>query len=1463
MANSLEIPFSTVPYPGLRPFQHNEADIFFGREEQIDQLLKKLQKSRFLAVIGPSGCGKSSLVRAGMTAALEAGFLTDAGARWRIVDLRPGEEPMERLANAFLSPAVQGKEHRDDPEATLFVQAMLRRGPRGLIEVLHEQPLPKNANLLLVVDQFEEIFRFRREGGADEADAFVALLLATAAQREVPVYVVITMRSDFLGDCAVFSGLPEAMNESQFLTPRLTREQAEAAIMKPARVFGGKVEPLLVNRLLNDMSSDPDQLPVLQHALMRMWNEANKRLAGEHHDDAQSPVIITLDDYKKVGTLAVALSDHANEVYDNLSKRQQHIAEIMFRQLTERGIGKRDIRRPARLNDVAKIAGAEIEEVMEVVEAFRKSNRSFVMPPVGVTLRPKTMLDIGHESLIRNWDHLNKWADDEARAAVFYRHLKQTAIGWANKDAELWGGVNLERAREWKDEHKPTPEWAARYGSEEEYAVTTKFLSASETQWKAQQQHAKDEKERKVKEEVEFLRLGEKAQEARKFKWLTAALALVVLLLIGAVAWAFQQRQLALSKSEEAMQQKDEAQKKTREALDSKAELEIQVEETKRQKGLAEVAASKAETQEKLARENADEAEKQRKEAENAKQLAEGQRREALRQRGIAERRKRDAEAASYISYGSQLGALAELTRNQQATLLKPSVQLAQESMSITYTASGYQALSQGLALLPRPIATIKYKGEVKNAVFSADGTGLITREGEDSKTVRMWPSVVKDDNSVRTLDENDPASKNVGQVAALSTHGSYQAIVSNDSKTLRVLETATGKEVASLSADKSFRPAWIIFSPDESRQYLAAPDDDKSLLIWDVINNRKVARLSNLPDVPTKTILSANGKYLATASWNSAAAVYNVATQEKVGMISPGKNISMMLFSPDEEVKYLATVREDTLNSARSEKKASSKKQAGTRDRYYQTAQVWEVKTAREVARMPCNGNIHRIALTPDGKYLATGSGDGTARVWEIETGREIVRLNHEGAVLDLVFSKDGQYLATASKDGTARVWEVGTGRETARLIHEDRVNSVAFSPKGDYLVTTSGDQTTRLWKLIKDWGYANIPTGEGTERLFSLSPDGNYLASIDLVASKMKSKLQLRSSIDGRLKWEKENVPAGLIFFSSNGAYLGLLSLEGSENSPWWEISSGNLVERGKDLQELNIFGISPDGQYWIGEGETAERVQLVKRTTGRRVEVVGEPVDQGSYKEFVPFDPTGEYFVSSVKDDDAKLAIQKLSTGEVRYLALPESVTRVVFSQNGQYLAAASEKGTLKIYELKSTREISLANPSDINYIAFSQNGNYIAVATAGNAVHVLEAATGEPVKSMFYEKPVQRVAFSHDSSYLAAASEDNTVRIWEVLTGREVARLPNEDKVKDIAFSQDDSILMIVGIDDEQDFDIGAIGTIAQPWRWQKQDLIDAACARLIPALTPEYRLQYAKWHKATVGKLPSDTCRVKR
>src|SRR5262245_50866973 len=213
-----------APYPGLRSFKREETDIFFGRDNCVDAMVERLAAKRFLAVLGSSGTGKSSLVNTGLLAGLEMGLVQGAGSRWRIVDFRPGDSPLRNLARRVLGTAgLEGPEGRSEPDdvAVSLLRARFKRGPRSLIEWCREGNLPAGTNLLLLVDQFEELFRYQDYAGREEAEAFVALLLesrhptgfANPNDAELPIYVVLTMRSEYLGYCSLFEGLAEAINE--------------------------------------------------------------------------------------------------------------------------------------------------------------------------------------------------------------------------------------------------------------------------------------------------------------------------------------------------------------------------------------------------------------------------------------------------------------------------------------------------------------------------------------------------------------------------------------------------------------------------------------------------------------------------------------------------------------------------------------------------------------------------------------------------------------------------------------------------------------------------------------------------------------------------------------------------------------------------------------------------------------------------------------------------------------------------------------------------------------------------------------------------------------------------------------------------------------------------------------------------------------------------------------------------
>ena len=470
---------SQNPFPGLRPFREDEERFFFGRESQVDAMVNKLSATCFLAVVGTSGSGKSSLVNCGLRPALHRGLMASAGPAWRIAKFRPGVNPIRSLAEALAAEGVLYSGYKQDIPIEEIIETYLHGSRKGVVETFRKARLPEGTNLLIVADQFEELFRYgklRTHDGKDayamseNAIAFVDLLLEARFEPGCPIYVVITLRSDFLGDCSQFYGLPEAMNDGQYLVPRMTRDERRASIAGPVSVGGAEINPVLLTRLVNDVGDNPDQLSILQHALNRTW------ACWESHGAEGE---LELKHYMEIGAMGEALNLHADEAFEQLETLEKaKICEKLFKALTDLGTDPRGIRRPLKLATLREIAGTGSEdEVKAVIEVFREPSRSFLMPPAPEPLEPEKVIDISHESLMRVWARLRRWAEDEANSARRYRRLAETAALEKAGKARLWRDPDLQLALDWKEEQAPTPAWANLYG--EDFESATAFLERS------------------------------------------------------------------------------------------------------------------------------------------------------------------------------------------------------------------------------------------------------------------------------------------------------------------------------------------------------------------------------------------------------------------------------------------------------------------------------------------------------------------------------------------------------------------------------------------------------------------------------------------------------------------------------------------------------------------------------------------------------------------------------------------------------------------------------------------------------------------------------------------------------------------------------------------------------------------------------------------------------------------------
>jgi energy-coupling factor transporter ATP-binding protein EcfA2 len=455
----------TRPYIGLRYFEERDAHLFYGRDEHVSELLAKLAQNRFVAVMGSSGCGKSSLVRAGLLPELRSGMIPKAGPRWKVVEFRPGRAPLQELSHAVHS------EFGVEP-------ALVEEGPLGIARAIGEAKFAEGTNVLVIADQYEEVFRFQREEwnygrwieAAEQCQALTRRLLDAATQLELPIYVLLVMRSDYLGECAQFPDLPERMSESLYLVPRLRRDQLQEAITAPV---GRAVEAAVVQRLLGEVGSDPDQLPRLQHLLGRMW-------------DGTRGGTLTMDSYTDTGGWEKGLEQHLEVVYTNLSAPQQTVCARVFQQLSELDKG-RGVRRRADMAELIEVCGPE---AVEVVAKFRDE---------GFIRSQENPVDITHECILREWPRLKGWLEQEDRNARRLRQLAEAAKdanwqpGLTTKQGEPvqgLAGLTLQSLVSWRDDTRPSAAWARSYMTTVDYETASNYLTWSEMREKAQEEHA-------------------------------------------------------------------------------------------------------------------------------------------------------------------------------------------------------------------------------------------------------------------------------------------------------------------------------------------------------------------------------------------------------------------------------------------------------------------------------------------------------------------------------------------------------------------------------------------------------------------------------------------------------------------------------------------------------------------------------------------------------------------------------------------------------------------------------------------------------------------------------------------------------------------------------------------------------------------------------------------------------------
>jgi hypothetical protein len=516
------------PYTGLRSFTEEESLYFKGRDLQVDQITALLEQNKFLMVTGASGEGKSSLIYAGLIPNARAGFFKAKYTNWVVADFRPERSPVHNMSEV-LAVAFNSKPSTIETE--------LRRGFSSLIDLYtnsdfyideadeqwqkmnEEEKKSKKrvaANLMLIVDQFEEFFtnpeNFYNEAPSQDSQIVVNLVLETARiaiKRNIPVYVVCTMRSDYIGQCSAFRGLPEYIGFSQFFVPRLKRKDLKQVIEEPAILSGNRISQRLIERLVYDIAEGVDQLPILQHALSQIWLAADhgqkemdvihyamvggmhaSELPDEEQDEFRKWFTalpqIRQNYYRDTG-LNKIIEIHASILYenawenynidhrDNLITQQnaKRIIALTFSCLTkiDNSRAVRNRMSLAEITGIINMPSITPKIVGEILSIYREEGNLFIRPfktddPATHKISPDTVLDITHESLIRNWNKLNAWANQEFEFYTTYLDFKKQLDRWkkSGKSRDFLLPIGpLTYFENWYNKCKPNVGWIKRY----------------------------------------------------------------------------------------------------------------------------------------------------------------------------------------------------------------------------------------------------------------------------------------------------------------------------------------------------------------------------------------------------------------------------------------------------------------------------------------------------------------------------------------------------------------------------------------------------------------------------------------------------------------------------------------------------------------------------------------------------------------------------------------------------------------------------------------------------------------------------------------------------------------------------------------------------------------------------------------------------------------------------------------
>lgn len=1124
------------PFKGLEAFQQTDSHFFFGREKMIERSLKRMQETPFLALVGASGSGKSSLVRAGILPALRKGNIIPHSETWRTAIFTPGNKPLESLVTRIM-PYLKEDETRtidrvirnvQQPEiAEQYINTML-------------EGAPSESRLLIVIDQFEEVFTRASEA---EAKPFIETLVKSA-QHDMRLQIIVTMRADFFGNLSHYPGLAQLFEqENMIIVTDMTPANIRRAIEGPVQAVGLKYEEGLVDRILDDVRSQPGSLPLLQYALRQLF-------------DKRAGLVLTQAAYEEIGGVRRALAQHAETIFRTLDTGHQEVTRRLLLRLVEVGESGEATRRKVARSEL-KFDDIDNQTVDDVIELLTSADSRLLIASREIRTdeddnsEPTTWLEVSHEALIREWDRFKTWVSSRLEDLQYNTEIRKLAQDWVSggrDSAYLLVGKRLTRAEVWIEDADASDR-------------QREFIAAS-----LEARHEQERLERERQEaELEMQR-----KNTARFRLLSILLVIGFIgsLIAGAIAVnqrnelevitdelqeqtdALEEQSLVLERTANESQSLALAAEADRAFLDRELDLAIAL-------GLNAVGINNPPIRSQSTL--------------NDIALAAGTRRVIDTSNSTIETIAYSPDAIQ-IATGLNNGEIIiwdvatgdEVLRWQAHDETVTSIDYHPDGTQLVSGSGGFgENLKVWDASTGDGIVTIPYHGNrVTSVAYSPDGqfilSGSVDRQfviwssdryvsvytGQSNididnidvaKTRDNWIIAIADANKIAILDpmwntvteifpenaslfsditatrlnasgsllmagfangeiglwnprngtlvQTFPSTDNIRVNAVDFLPRDSRVIAGFDDGALRIWDMTTARQTDVFRLDKSIRDLAV-----NQKQVRMAASLEGQMRIWDIQGSAEIQRFNGHSGQVSAVAYHPEGELIISGSFDTTLILWNTADGQAIRTYSGHEgNVVALAFNGN-----------------------GSRFISGSNDK---TARIWDTETGDIILTLEGhNANITSVAWHPDDAIVATGAFDNRVILWNSDTGEQLnVLPDHTGTISTLEFNSDGSLLLSGSFDDTLRIWDVETGELIRTLVgHTASVFAGSFNADSTQVISGAVDRTVRIWDIESG---RELRRFEGHDRV------------VNQVAFVADSNAVISASSDGTLRlWDIE---------------------------------------------------------------------------------------------------------------------------------------------------------------------------------------------------------------------------------------------------------------------------------------------------------------------------------------------------